>query len=145
MASRNRTARADAAAAKRVRVGSTAPDSKRRRVRRSSARADGLSPSIEAEIADAMEQLVDREKIDDAAKIVGLGRSLYYDLIDRPLDLTVGELLRLMVSCPDVQFGSRLRGHLAALDAYKSIAEQEARTSYDRLTSGQRALFGGDR
>lgn len=134
-----------AAAAKRIRSESDLPLGRDRRVRRSSGRADALSPSIGAEIAAAIETLIDKEKIDDAAKLVGVGRSLCYELIDHPLDVTVAELLRLIAHCPDKQFGSRLRGHLAALDAYKSIAEAEARETWARLTTGQRSLFGDKR
>ena len=76
-----------------------------------------------------------------AAEDLKLSRSVYYELLEHPLDLTVGELIRLLVFSKDLTLGSRVRGHLAALDAYKSIAEHEAKQTYDRIQTGQRALF----
>jgi hypothetical protein len=52
------------------------------------------------------------------------------------------------VLCPDPKFGSRLRGHLAALDAHQAMAEREAGETYlrvGRIRDGQPPLPFKDR
>lgn len=123
----------------------TSADDQAKRIRRKSGRADGLSPTLELELTAAMEHLQGVKKPEGAANALKLSRSVYYELLEHPLDLTIAELLRLQVSSTDKGLGSRIRGHLAALDAYKSFAEQEAQHTYNRIQDGQRALFGGKR
>lgn len=118
-----------------------------KRIRRQSGRADGLSPSLEVELHDGMDQLRGARKAEGAAADIGVSRTAYYELQASPLDLTVRELLALMVKSEAANpgFGSRVVGHLSALTAQSAIAASEARHTYDRIQSGQRALFGADR
>jgi hypothetical protein len=130
MARRDATARHDRAAAKGI--------------RKRSAVADALSPSLADEIAAGMELLRGTRKAEGAAADVGVSRTIYYELLARPLDLTIEQFLRLIVRVPDPRFNARVRGHLAALDAYQAVAEREAGDTYVRITTGQKRLPLGE-
>jgi hypothetical protein len=141
--------------APKVRAGDA--DAAAKGIRRSAARLDArsgadpkdrtpLSPTIEGEIRRALDLLQGTRKVEGVAWDLGLSRSVYYErVIDHPLTLTVEQLLTLLVLCPDPRFNARLRQHFAALDAYQAVAEARAGETYIRITTGQRALFGGGR
>jgi len=118
-----------------------------KRIRRQSGRADGLSPSLEAQLHDGMDQLRGHRKADGAAADLGMSRTVFYELMASPLDLTVRELMMLMVKSAAVNpdFGACVVGHLSALTAQTALAAHEARHTHDRIQTGQRALFGGDK
>jgi hypothetical protein len=120
---------------------------KANRIRSQSGKQDGLSPSLENELHDGMEQLRDVRKAEGAAADIGVSRSVYYERQADPLDLRVRELIALLVKSEarNPGFGSRVIGHLSALTAQSALAASEARHTYDRIQSHQRALFGGER
>ena len=122
------------------------PKKRAKGIRARSGQPDVLSPSLADEIGSGMELLRGTRKAEGAAADLGISRTTYYELLARPLDLTIEQLLRLLVRVPDPRFNARVRGHLAALDAYQAIAEREAGQTYARIATGQRSLpFGGDR
>lgn len=119
-----------------------------KRFRNRSAESERLSPTLADEIGAALELLRGTKKAEGAAWEMGWSQSTWYERVHDPLTLTVAEFLRLIVLTPDPKFNARLRGHLAALDAYQAVAEREAGQTYLRVHSaaGQRRLpLGGER
>jgi len=107
-----------------------------------------LSPTIERELGDALERAQGSHKAAAVAFKLGVDRSTYFRRHEDPLSLNWRETLALLDADPDPRLNARIRGHLAAIDAYQAIAEHEAGESYLRiraLATGQRTLFGGDR
>lgn len=119
-----------------------------KRVARQSQERHALSPRIEDELRNALALCQGTEKAEAVAWRFGWDRSTYYRRLHEPMDMTVGDFLRLLAVCPDPKLNARLRGHLAALDTYQAFAEAEAGESFvrvrNRITFGQAALpFGG--
>lgn len=116
--------------------------------RNRSAVSERLSPTLADEIAGALELLRGTKKAEGAAWEMGWSQSTWYERVKDPSSLTIDELIRLIVKTPDPKFNARLRGHLAALDAYQAIAEREAGETYvriGRIYDGQPTLpFKGD-
>lgn len=111
--------------------------------RKGGMRLEGLSPTLAHEISGALELLRGTKKAEGAAWEMGWSQSTWYERVKAPLSLTVEELLRLLISVPDPKFNARIRGHLAALDAYQAVAEREAGETYvrvNRITFGQPPL-----
>lgn len=121
---------------------SSAPTEKAKRLRNRSAKTERLSPTLAHEIGDALELLRGTKKAEGAAWEMGWSQSTWYERIHDPLTLTVADFLRLLVLTPDPKFNARVRGHLAALDAYQAVAEHEAGETYVRVHGaiGQRRL-----
>ncbi len=94
-----------------------------------------------------MELLKDNRNADGAAGDIGVCRTVYYELIAHPLEMTLGEFLHLLVKSEarNPGFGSRVIGHLSALSVQAALAASEARHTYERIQTGQRALFGEKR
>jgi len=125
------------------RVRGTARQGQAKRFRNDGTRLEGLSPTIAHEIAGALEMLRGTKKAEGAAWEMGWSQSTWYERVKAPLSLTVDELLRLLATVPDPKFNARIRGHLAALDAYQAVAEREAGETYvriNRIQMGQAPL-----
>jgi hypothetical protein len=114
-----------------------------KRVAGQSQKCAGLSPRIEDEIRQALSLCQGTEKAEAVAWRFGWDRATYYRRLHEPMGMSVDDLIRLLVLCPDPRFSARLRGHLAALDVHQAIAEQEAGATYvrvNRITFGQAPL-----
>lgn len=114
-----------------------------KRFRKSGTVLGGLSPTLAHEIAGALELLRGTKKAEGAAWEMGWSQSTWYERVHDPMSLTVAEFLRLLLTTPDPKFNARVRGHLAALDAYQAVAEREAGETYvrvNRITFGQPPL-----